>query len=256
MFGCGFGVRLGLGRRVVGVVVSVNAFAWGVESSGGGCDDRVGVVDTAWGTGFVVADGAGGMSGGALAAQKVVEGAERWLLALERAPTDLECAHWLTQTDQSMALERGVGLTTAVLLVVGGGRLTGASVGDSEATLWSAGKGRELTSMQHRKPLLGSGEAWVVPIASVKAQGMLLMCSDGLSKYAPYAEIERIMAHFEAEEDAERARSASVRPTRQGAGASQAVVGALIDAARMPNGGLQDDVGVILASLGTSATSL
>jgi serine/threonine protein phosphatase PrpC len=99
----------------------------------------------------VVANGAGGMRGGADAAQAVVDAVRRvgWASDVRTWVSLLSC------------LDREVcpGQTTAVVVAIGSNQLAGASVGDSGAWWFDATGKHDLTRGQHRKPLLGSGEA-------------------------------------------------------------------------------------------------
>jgi PPM family protein phosphatase len=82
----------------------------------------------------------------------------------------------------------------------------------------------DLTEGQHRKPLLGSGEASPVRFGPVEFSGRLILATDGLLKYATRHDI------------AQRA---------MGVSASDAVDG-LVAGLRLRSGALQDDVAIIL----------
>ncbi len=173
----------------------------------------------------VVADGAGGTSGGASAAEQVIAAVER-AIAEDRGL--MREASW-TQVllEVGVALETaGAGQTTAVVAATSDRLVVGASVGDSGALLISPGGALELTAGQARKPLLGSGlpraTAWSHPIGPRDA---LLLATDGVLKYAP-EEALHTMAR-------DSALSATDRCAR------------MIDAARLPGGGLQDDAGLV-----------
>jgi serine/threonine protein phosphatase PrpC len=120
-----------------------------------------------------VADGAGGVSHGGFAAQSVVDAVP---------PEGRDWEAWLVDLEPALA----GGQTTAVVMTIDGGSITGASVGDSIAWLVPGGT---LTANQQRKPLLGDG---AVPIGfRGSLRGTLLVATDGLWRYAPREAIER-----------------------------------------------------------------
>ncbi|MBA3465111.1 MAG: serine/threonine protein phosphatase [Deltaproteobacteria bacterium] len=155
-----------------------------------------------------LADGAGGTGNGAAAAQAVIDAvaARQDWQALDEDPARL-----------------GHGQTTAIVLTVDANGIEGASVGDSEA--WLIGdEVTELTARQVRKPLLGSGCMPVGFAAGPIGTATLLVASDGLVRYAKQQDIARI------------ARGADL----------VAAARALVELVRLPSGGLQDDVAVVL----------
>lgn len=184
---------------------------WVVEIVGqrGDGQDRAKVIEREGEVIVVLADGAGGTGNGARAAEAIVEAAGR-------------AATWEAMFE---ALERGGmagGQATAVVMRVRGDRIEGTSVGDSEA--WLVGDEIEvLTERQVRKPLVGAG---CVPVAFGGALGgrTLVVGSDGLFKYARAADIARI-----------------ARGPELAAAAKE-----LVQAVRLPNGELQDDVSIVL----------
>jgi PPM family protein phosphatase len=109
--------------------------------------------------------------------------------------------------------------------VVVGGKVFGASAGDSGAWLIGATAVQDLTEHQRQKPLLGSGNAVPIGFGPVRHEGRLLMASDGLFKYVPYARIC----------DLARSVALADAPTE------------LVAAARLSSGTLQDDVAVLVA---------
>ena len=192
-----------------------------VPSRGAG-EDYAGVFEVDDAVVLVVADGAGGTGSGASAARTVVAAVQA--ASGELAAGRVHAAELLVRVDGELARSRGGGQTTAIVVVVNAGRVTGASVGDSEAWWLTGGPERPLTARQQRKPLLGTGEAFPVPFGVGRARGMLLLGSDGLFKYAPRDRI-----------------AAAARE-----GAPEEAVARLVDLVRMPGGELQDDVAVVL----------
>lgn len=123
-----------------------------------GREDRAAVFEYEEGVVLVVADGAGGTGGGALAAEAVVEGVRRvgW------SPSTDTWMDLLGRLNHSVA----PGQTTAVVVALGESTLAGASVGDSGAWWFGAAGEQELTRGQYRTPLLGSGEVSAVASSS------------------------------------------------------------------------------------------
>lgn len=194
-----------------------------VEGAGARCQDFAEVVSFPGLTLAVVADGAGGMSGGELAAKRVVELVSSrwgWKVSGDRI------ASWLAEADAEIQREPNAGFTTAVVVAVTSMEITGASVGDSEA--WLLNENIDiLTGNQQRKLLIGSGRAIPVPFSRERASGSLLVGSDGLFKYTSEASIR---AAFRRE-------------------APALVADALVKAVRLPSGALHDDVAAIVVQL-------
>ena len=180
-------------------------------------DDRAKVLPTATGHLLVLADGAGGTSGGAAAADAVLARARN--LAPNSAS---DCVRFLHDLDRQLA---NVGQTTAIIAVLQDGQVFGASVGDSSAWLLSATGVVDLSQDQSRKPLLGSGNARPIGFGPLPCVGRVLVGSDGLFNYVAY---DRICA------------VASGLPLTE-------VPAALVAAARLRTGALQDDIAVIIA---------
>ncbi|MCX5741996.1 MAG: serine/threonine protein phosphatase [Proteobacteria bacterium] len=161
---------------------------------------------------IALADGAGGTSHGARAAQALVD-------AVGAAVADAIDASALIET-----LDRvGEGQTTAIVLAVDAEGITGSSVGDSGA--WLVGdEVVDLTEGQLRKPLVGGGGIPVAFATGPIGSATVLVASDGLFRHARQADIVRI------------ARGPDL----------DAAARALIALVRLPSGGLQDDVAVVL----------
>jgi hypothetical protein len=185
-------------------------------------EDRAWAIEAPWGLLVGVADGAGGMTGGAAAADLVERAAREALRTAD--PEDPSAWERLLLDVDRRIVAAGAGQTTAVLVAVTPTRWCGASVGDSVAWgLAPDGPIADLTDRQRRKPLLGSGEA--VPVGfSAAARGRLLVATDGLAKYAPMGRIA----------------AAAVSAPLERVGAE------LVDLVRLPRGTLQDDVAVVV----------
>jgi serine/threonine protein phosphatase PrpC len=170
-----------------------------------------------------VADGAGGTGGGSAAADSLIA----FLSSLTQGAASTDWFAALCKFDEDLAARRSGGQTTGVVAFVSGDRVIGASVGDSSAWLITpAGETTDLTTRQRRRPLLGSGEALPVEFEAELGRGRVLLASDGLVKYAT----------------AERIGALAMQ------GSVAAAADALANCVRLPSGGLQDDVAVVLIS--------
>jgi len=173
----------------------------------------------------VVADGAGGVRGGALASAALVETAR----AVAENPTlDVHDADlWaalLKEADATLASRRA-GEATAVVVVIGLEGLTGVSVGDSEAWIIHAKTVDDLTRSQERLRI-GSGRATPIPFHHGHLDGVLVVGTDGLFKYASPGRIAATVRDGEISRAAER----------------------LIALVQLPSGGFQDDVGLVVVA--------
>ena len=212
----------------------VNPFlhAVAIAAVRGAGQDRAAVLEIAGGLVVALADGAGGTTNGALAAQAVIDAAR--IAAAGAAATGTGATGnpaaaappWpalLSQLDRDPP-RLGHGQTTAVILSVTRHAIRGASVGDSAAWLLRDGQIDELTADQTRKPLLGAGSRPLAIAAAPLGDRTLLVASDGLVRYARPTDIARIAS------GPDLATAAH----------------ALIELVRLPAGGLQDDISVVL----------
>ena len=191
------------------------------EARRGGGEDRIAVIEFVGGKAVVVADGAGGVAGGADAAEALCR-------ALTADAKDWPA--WLAQQDAALAATN-TGLAAAVVLsATDDGVMRGASVGDCEVWLFGQGEAVNLTARQVRKPLLGDGAAVPIGFTVRVACGTIVAASDGLWKYMGHGRI---------------ARAAAMRPL-------ESAVDALVDGVRLPNGALQDDIAVVVLDVNAS----
>lgn len=163
-----------------------------------------------------LADGAGGTGDGTAAAQAIID-------AVAGGSAALDWCALLEELDRDPQ-RLGRGQSTAVIVSIRDGVISGASVGDSGAWLLQGGDVVDLTHGQQRKPLVGDGcVPWRIPPTPLSG-GTLLVASDGLLKYARRPDISRIAG--------DRDLPAAAR--------------ALVDLVRLPDGALQDDAAVVL----------
>jgi serine/threonine protein phosphatase PrpC len=194
-----------------------------VLSAPGAGEDRAIAVPAAGGYLVAVADGAGGTGGGSDAADGLIA----FLSTLTEKAASTDWFGALCTFDDELAARRSGGQTTGVVAFVNGDSVIGASVGDSSAWLITpAGDTTDLTARQRRRPLLGSGEALPVQFEAELQGGRVLLGSDGLFKYATAERICALAMQRSAAEGAE----------------------ALANCVRLPSGGLQDDVAVVLVT--------
>ena len=174
---------------------------------------------------LIVADGAGGTSGGAEAAATAIEFARR---DAERLTDSASCVSLLQKIDQAIAHDPNAGDTTCALAVITDELVFGASVGDSGVWLIGESDFKNLTRHQSRKPLIGSGSALPIPFTQEKINHtLLLLATDGLLKYASSERIIALCHDSQTESTAKR----------------------LIELVRYPSGALPDDVTIILTIL-------
>ena len=175
----------------------------------------------------IVADGAGGMGGGALAAERACSLAAQ--IMRTTSPGGPDCwGRCLAEVDRALTQSGSGGQTTGVIVEIADNQITGASIGDSGAWLLTGREVVDLTELQRRKPLLGSGEAVPVSFGPVLFTGRLLLASDGLFKYAARRDIQ------------ERSMASPV----------SVAVESLVAGLRLRSGALQDDVAIILIDNG------
>lgn len=183
---------------------------------------------------LVIADGAGGIGGGAEAAQFACDRAMQ--LAHASPGNTRDWGDRLLAIDQALSKSENGGQTTLVVAEVWNGKVVGASVGDSEA--WLVGNQHEsvhLTEHQQRKPLVGSGLASPCPFGPVELSGRrLLIGSDGLFRFARLDQLLGVA-------------QVSVTPRAPSL---------LSDLARLPNGELPDDVSVIVCEEDADRTAV
>ena len=187
------------------------------------CQDRMTVFGLQDDLVLAIADGAGGFSGGAQAAQMAMERVTFAAASLPNRQDDLALCRMLDVIGVSIQDDPIAGETTAVVVVVSAGLITGASAGDSHAWLIFDNVSYHLTEGQARKPLFGSG-ARSTPFSAELGEGTLLIATDGLWDYVNNETVLQIVRKNSLETAAEL----------------------LMKIIRLPSGALCDDASVIL----------
>lgn len=196
----------------------------GFDSSRRDSEDRGEIFQVTDGLCLAIADGAGGISGGAEAANLFIE-------VVRQAASSLDSrgglAGLMMGVDGRISEDALAGETTGIIVSLREGKLVGASVGDSAAWLFTESSRCELTSGQMRKPLIGSGSVTPHLMSMDKPIGTLVIATDGLWKYTSLEAIHKTVLE----------------------NAMQSLPVKLINLARLKSGTLPDDVCVIVCSL-------
>lgn len=191
-------------------------------------DDRVALLQRGDVLIAVVADGAGGLSGGAIAAELLIEIVRGAVTASAFAPLRPESwVEMLRRADVAVDEEPHAGETTAVVVAISEHGLVGASAGDSGAWVVHPDRVDDLTCRQHKRLRVGSGRARPVAFARPRREGTLLVATDGLLSYASPTRITTVARQADLDQAARE----------------------LTQLVRLPSGGLQDDVSVVLVRL-------
>lgn len=225
--------NIGTGPTVRALVEASFASEIRFASSRRATEDRAAVFEVAGALVVVVADGAGGIAGGAVASDALVSAVRQ--RSLEPAFDPWSRGGWcdlLERVDRELVLSREGGETTALVLVVGACGVLGVGSGDSET--WSVDEEHvdRLTEGLDRARL-GHGRARPTSFHRGATAGTLLVATDGLFKHA-----------------SERAIVACVR----GSSPLGATADALVELPRMRTGIYPDDVALAIvrrAALGT-----
>ena len=159
------------------VMFEHNYILCAAEGSG---QDRIKILD--YGERIVVAaaDGAGGRSGGAEAADMALELMIRQATCLT---SQSDCERLLGAVDVAIASDKVAGETTGIIAVLSANAIIGASVGDSGAWILDGAGIDDLTRHQVRKPFLGTNGACPAGFTRSALRGTLLVATDGLLKY-------------------------------------------------------------------------
>lgn len=153
-------------------------------------EDRAAVIQRDDGLLLVVADGVGGRSGGAEAAQTLVDFVRAEVGTIASLSDPRAFHRLLVRADAAIHAHATAGETTAIVAGVSDpGCVVGASVEDSEAWLVTDSACLRLTPRATRKPYLGYGMAVPFTFHESFSGGTLVLATDGLFKYADESKI-------------------------------------------------------------------
>jgi PPM family protein phosphatase len=188
--------------------------------------DRAEVFEFKYGTGILLADGAGCGNQADLAAEQFICAARDSIMNLPFTNDFICIEQILRRIDTYINKDNTGNETTGICAIIHNNQILGASVGDSKCWLFNQEFDYELTMHQYRKPLLGSGSVTAVGFGPMEIDGSIVVGSDGLFNYASIEKIKAVMDKKET--------NLSKR---------------LIDMVRLPSGQLQDDCSVITYKL-------
>ena len=169
-------------------------------------------------------DGASGIRGSDVASATLIEAVR--VAVGDRTFAVEDPRKWVTlfeAVDLGLAAH-AAGETSGIVVVVGPGMLLGVSTGDSEAWAVTTTRIDKLTVGQQTKQRLGSRRVTPTSFERHALDGVLLVGTDGLFKFAAGDVIAQIV------------RSSDVGPAAE----------KLIDLVRLPSGKLADDAAVVL----------
>ena len=159
----------------------------------------------------VVVDGAGGMPGGAEAADLAVAGVEH--RAGEIVDPEHAVALLLDLDTQCEHDPRAGEAACVIVTVTAEGRTFGASVGDCEAWVVSGDQVTRLTDQQHKKKRLGSGRAEPVAFEAVlQRDAAIVVGSEGLFGYVSQDKVVVVSQQETAAEVADALVAAALAP--------------------------------------------
>jgi serine/threonine protein phosphatase PrpC len=182
------------------------------------CEDRVRVLNGDDRTVIVVADGAGGIGSGDIAADTV-------LREITSAYTEIHSADQWSALLKQIDFRITDGESTAVVIDIRPYGIAGSSVGDSCAMLIHSSSIVDLTKYQKRKPLLGSGKAEPTSFMHAEFNGILLAGTDGFFNYAKRDAITALVAQSD----------------------FYTIPRLCVEKVRLSSGDLWDDIGIVVA---------
>jgi len=132
---------------------------------------------------IVVADGAGGVVGGAVASDTVIDAVRARVADRPFDPYDVRAwSDMLSHADAGLAGSPTGGETTAIVVVVGRHGVVGVSAGDSEA--WMVGDRADRLTEKQDRSRIGTGRSRPTPFHRRTMEGVLVVATDGLFKHA------------------------------------------------------------------------
>lgn len=181
---------------------------------------------------IVVADGAGGIAGGAVASDAVIAAVRARLRERPFDPQDIRAwSDVLTSADADLARSKNAGETTGVIVVAGAYGLSGVSAGDSEA--WLVGRGIDRLTEKQTRARIGTGRARPTAFHRGTFEGVLVVGTDGLFKNAPTDAITACCV-----------------------GEASVIASKLLELPKLRSGGYPDDVAVVVVTAPPSGRDL
>ncbi|HVH42671.1 MAG TPA: protein phosphatase 2C domain-containing protein [Labilithrix sp.] len=200
-------------------------FATSAASSRARSEDRAEVFAYEDSLIVVVADGAGGVAGGAVASDALVDAVRARIGERPFDPYDIRAwSDVLIAADADLARGKNTGETTAIVVVVGFHGVVGVSVGDSEA--WVVGQRHDRLTEKQDRARVGTGRSRPTPFHRRSLEGVLLVATDGLFKNA-------------------RGDSITARCT----GDVSDIAKKLVELPRLRSGAYPDDVAVVVVTI-------
>lgn len=129
----------------------------------------------------LLADGAGGFGDGGKAADFFVKQSHHYITHSQELNNNI-LENILRKVDSDLHCN-GYGETTSVIAVINANTIFGASVGDSHCYIFNKEFTIHATSLQYRKPLLGSGEIVAISFGPFRIDNKVIIASDGLFDY-------------------------------------------------------------------------
>lgn len=172
---------------------------------------------------LILADGVGGQGGGGVAAQYLVDFVSQ-NVSKNNLHQPFFLQNLLGAADHMINNHAKAGKTTAIVIAVEDNEVYGSSAGDSEAYILENNCLTSLTDGQDLNGFIGSGHAAPISFKKIFTDGVLILASDGLWKYAQPQNIIKELS-------SSRQKASSAR---------------LADLARMQSGHLNDDISILL----------
>lgn len=199
----------------------------GTACAGSSCAARAGVFPLPAGAVIAVADGTGEPDAGGHAAEIVLKYAEQLANQPELRANYQSYQQHLSSMDQVIKADEPSAQASIIVSAISEKGIAGYSVGDCRAWFLHAQGELELTQKQLSEPLVGTGQAAMLPFAVQAALGTILFCSNGLWRNVEHQQMFQI-----------------ARGEDLGAAAKS-----LLALPRYPGGGLPDDVAMVLCRI-------
>ncbi|WP_372365449.1 hypothetical protein [Candidatus Uabimicrobium sp. HlEnr_7] len=142
---------------------------------------------------ILLADGAGGFGDGGKAADFFIEQSYYHITNLQKLNNDI-LENILRKIDRDLH-DNGHGETTSIIAIINAETIFGASVGDSHCYLFNKEFVIHATSLQYRKPLLGSGKITAISFGPFHIDNKVVIASDGLFDYTTINNIRETLTY-------------------------------------------------------------